>query len=286
MIVLAYALVAVSFFVLGRLCPGEWTNPYPCVEEPEYLINQFSFKNSAWFAIGSLMQQGSEVAPIAISTRMVAGIWWFFVLLVVSSYTANLAASLTTENPIDLFTDVQSLVENREKYNIRMGAKSGDSPYRKRLSTAILKLQASGQLDGLKRKWWMEMKGGGLCFTANDNQFTPLSIKHLEGVFYVTIGGTILSVFLVVGEMITATFKMSLKTRMAFREALRIEMNGYFKFSSNMKSVIQENLESKSGSGSGSPKGRGALNTNLKPPPHGSVPSISISKEDLAEELD
>ena len=27
----------------------------------------------------------------AISTRMVAGMWWFFTLIMVSSYTANLA---------------------------------------------------------------------------------------------------------------------------------------------------------------------------------------------------
>ena len=29
--------------------------------------------------------------PRAISTRMVAGMWWFFTLIMVSSYTANLA---------------------------------------------------------------------------------------------------------------------------------------------------------------------------------------------------
>lgn len=31
----------------------------------------------------------------AISTRMVAGMWWFFTLIMISSYTANLAAFLT-----------------------------------------------------------------------------------------------------------------------------------------------------------------------------------------------
>merc|ERR1719471_992659 len=41
------------------------------------------------------MQQGSDIAPKAISTRMVAGIWWFFTLIMISSYTANLAAFLT-----------------------------------------------------------------------------------------------------------------------------------------------------------------------------------------------
>lgn len=191
---------------------------------------------------------------------MVTGIWWFFVLIMVSSYTASLAAFLATENPLSLFSDVETLVENYEKNKIRMGAKDKgatesffqgkdnpvyqkiaeymenhpedmvgdnkdgvllaieetyaffmesisieyetqrhcelqqyggllddkgygiamrkskfflssflfkkfltDSTYRKTLSTAILKLQSSGQLDKLKRKWWEEKRGGGQC---------------------------------------------------------------------------------------------------------------------------
>lgn len=64
MLGLAYFLVSLSFFVMGRLSQSEWHNPYPCIEEPEYLINQFSIRNSLWFTIGSLMQQGSEIAPV------------------------------------------------------------------------------------------------------------------------------------------------------------------------------------------------------------------------------
>lgn len=59
----ALVFVSISFFVLGRLSPAEWDNPYPCIEEPEVLENQFSFRNSMWFSIGALLQQGSEIAP-------------------------------------------------------------------------------------------------------------------------------------------------------------------------------------------------------------------------------
>lgn len=61
---IAYLFVSLSFFIIARLSPSEWTNPYPCVDEPEYLVNQFTLKNSLWFTIGSLMQQGSELAPV------------------------------------------------------------------------------------------------------------------------------------------------------------------------------------------------------------------------------
>jgi Ligand-gated ion channel len=53
--------------------------------------------------------QGSEVAPRAVSTRMVSGIWWFFTLILISSYTANLAAFLTVErmkSPIESAEDL------------------------------------------------------------------------------------------------------------------------------------------------------------------------------------
>ena len=43
------------------------------------------------------------------SGRIVGGAWWFFTLIIVSSYTANLAAYLTVErmtNPIQSYEDL------------------------------------------------------------------------------------------------------------------------------------------------------------------------------------
>lgn len=60
----AYVCVTLTLYIAGRLSPDEWTNPYPCIEEPDFLINQFTLQNSGWFTIGSLMQQGTEIAPM------------------------------------------------------------------------------------------------------------------------------------------------------------------------------------------------------------------------------
>lgn len=52
---------------------------------------------------------GSELMPKALSTRIIGGIWWFFTLIIISSYTANLAAFLTVErmeSPIDSADDL------------------------------------------------------------------------------------------------------------------------------------------------------------------------------------
>lgn len=50
------------------------------------------------------MRAGSELMPKALSTRIIGAIWWFFTLIIISSYTANLAAILTVErmdSPVD-----------------------------------------------------------------------------------------------------------------------------------------------------------------------------------------
>lgn len=68
----AYILVSCCLYFLGRLAPAEWDNPYPCIEEPTQLENQFTFANSMWFCIGALLQQGSEIAPkyVLIAVRL------------------------------------------------------------------------------------------------------------------------------------------------------------------------------------------------------------------------
>lgn len=117
--------VSLSFFILGRLSPSEWDNPYPCIEEPEELENQFTIGNSIWFTTGALLQQGSEIGPKSLSTRIVATFWWFFTLIVVSSYTANLAAFLTIEKPQSLIDSVEDLADRKD--DVVYGAKASGS---------------------------------------------------------------------------------------------------------------------------------------------------------------
>ena len=59
----AHIGVSITLFLVGRLSPYEWDNPHPCRQEEQVLENSFSLMNSLWFTIGSLMQQGSDLAP-------------------------------------------------------------------------------------------------------------------------------------------------------------------------------------------------------------------------------
>lgn len=47
----------------------------------------------------------------ALSTRVVACIWWFFTLIMVSSYTANLAAFLTVERLVSPIEGAEDLAK-------------------------------------------------------------------------------------------------------------------------------------------------------------------------------
>ncbi|XP_065364329.1 glutamate receptor ionotropic, kainate 2 isoform X2 [Calliphora vicina] len=124
---LAYVAVSLSMFILGRISPPEWDNPYPCIEEPTELENQFTFINCFWYAIGTLLQQGSELAPKGFSTRAAASFWSFFTLILVSSYTANLAAFLTVESLSTPIENVEDLAAN--KGGVNYGAKNGGSTF-------------------------------------------------------------------------------------------------------------------------------------------------------------
>jgi len=47
------------------------------------------------FFYSLLPSTGGEVPYTTLATRMMMGAWWLFALIVISSYTANLAAFLT-----------------------------------------------------------------------------------------------------------------------------------------------------------------------------------------------
>lgn len=114
----AYCGISGILFLVGHISPYEWADPHPCRhalnEDDLVLKNQFSLLNSFWFTIGSLMQQGSDLTPRSMSTRTIAGIWYFFTLIMISSYTANLAAFLTVEKVVYPIENVQDLSNQDE----------------------------------------------------------------------------------------------------------------------------------------------------------------------------
>ncbi|XP_055075680.2 glutamate receptor ionotropic, kainate 5 isoform X3 [Misgurnus anguillicaudatus] len=122
---LAYLAVSCILFLAARLSPYEWYNPFPCWRDRKDLLeNQYTLGNSLWFPIGGFMQQGSEIMPRALSTRCVSGVWWAFTLIIISSYTANLAAFLTVQR---MEVPIESADDLADQTNIQYGTIQGGS---------------------------------------------------------------------------------------------------------------------------------------------------------------
>nr|QQY02599.1 glutamate receptor ionotropic 2 [Cryptocotyle lingua] len=121
-ILAATIMVSLVLFVVARFTPYEWKADHPCNVDSNVLENKFDMLNSIWYTFGALMQKGSDVVPHAMSTRIIAGFWWFFTLIVISSYTANLAAYLTVarmEAPIENAEDLAK--QTKIKYGTIQG---------------------------------------------------------------------------------------------------------------------------------------------------------------------
>ncbi|TRY94791.1 hypothetical protein DNTS_035659 [Danionella cerebrum] len=122
---LAYLAVSCVLFLAARLSPYEWSRPLGCWREcRELLENQYTLGNSLWFPVGGFMQQGSEIMPRALSTRCVSGVWWAFTLIIISSYTANLAAFLTVQR---MEVPIESAEDLADQTNIQYGTIHGGS---------------------------------------------------------------------------------------------------------------------------------------------------------------
>nr|CAD7404939.1 unnamed protein product [Timema cristinae] len=93
-IVGALTVTGIMIWLLDKYSPYSAQNnkamyPYPCRE--------FTLKESFWFALTSFTPQGGGEAPKALSGRTLVAAYWLFVVLMLATFTANLAAFLTVE---------------------------------------------------------------------------------------------------------------------------------------------------------------------------------------------
>ncbi|XP_062503995.1 glutamate receptor 3-like [Corticium candelabrum] len=92
--------ILVSFLVCGAcLAVLHRVSPYGrrTVDHPDDLPYTFKLNNSVWYFYSTFMQQGPEAAAFFSGKVLLAG-WFFFCLIVVSTYTANMAAFLTVKS--------------------------------------------------------------------------------------------------------------------------------------------------------------------------------------------
>ncbi|XP_075248536.1 glutamate receptor ionotropic, kainate 2-like [Convolutriloba macropyga] len=81
---------ALVLFALARYSPNSVNNRTSSDKKKECL-----FPDTIWFVLSSFMQQGIDSQPAQIPNRILVSFWYFFALIIVATYTANLAAFLT-----------------------------------------------------------------------------------------------------------------------------------------------------------------------------------------------
>ncbi|XP_017787276.1 PREDICTED: glutamate receptor 1-like isoform X2 [Nicrophorus vespilloides] len=122
-VIFSYIGVSIVLFIVSRFSPYEWRLLHLTGEHRDpsgqhgphnSMANDFSMLNSLWFALGAFMQQGCDISPRSISGRIVGSVWWFFTLILISSYTANLAAFLTVERMVAPINSPEDLVSQTE----------------------------------------------------------------------------------------------------------------------------------------------------------------------------
>jgi glutamate receptor 3 len=79
-------------------------------------VHLFGISNALFFSFASFMRQSINLVPKSFSGRVAATSWWYFSLIFVSSYTANLVAFLTVEKLVPPIESVEELCKENKFY--------------------------------------------------------------------------------------------------------------------------------------------------------------------------
>ncbi|KAK9869959.1 hypothetical protein WA026_006057 [Henosepilachna vigintioctopunctata] len=87
-----WCFIMLSLFLIGPIIyVMVYFRTRYCTDNEEH----YSFLLCFWFVYGALLKQGSNLSPVADSTRMLFATWWIFITVLTAFYTANLTAFLT-----------------------------------------------------------------------------------------------------------------------------------------------------------------------------------------------
>ena len=90
----AVIVVALLIWILDRFSPFSYRNNKEAYPEG---ARDFTLGESIWFALTSPTPQGGGECPKALSAKVLVAAYWLFIVLMVATFTANLAAFLTVE---------------------------------------------------------------------------------------------------------------------------------------------------------------------------------------------
>ncbi|XP_064595457.1 ionotropic receptor 25a-like [Liolophura sinensis] len=109
-IVVVILLGAVLLTVINRLTPYGKRHP----GDQDFVVDEHSFSQNLWIIYMSVVEQGAVYIPAANSSRCILGFWWIFTILIIATYTANLAAFLTVADPPPAINTLAQLLQQKD----------------------------------------------------------------------------------------------------------------------------------------------------------------------------
>ncbi|CAF3474996.1 unnamed protein product [Rotaria socialis] len=174
-VIISYLLVSAILFFVSRSSSYEW---YFENESDVVPRNKFSMQNALFFSFAAFMHQGVDLLPRSFSGRVVTSAWWFFSLILVSSYTANLAAFLTVEK---LVTPIETVEDLAKQTEIRYGTVRGG---------ATMAFFNKSTLTTFKRMWnFMQQHKDDVFVTSNRDGIQK--VRNSKGKFALLLESTL-----------------------------------------------------------------------------------------------
>ncbi|XP_073765448.1 glutamate receptor ionotropic, delta-2 isoform X5 [Danio rerio] len=226
-----WACIAGTVLLVGTLVYLlNWLNP---PRLPMGSVSSTTLYNSMWFVYGSFVQQGGEVPYTTLATRMMMGVWWLFALIVISSYTANLAAFLTISRIENSIQSLQDL------------AKQTDLPYGTVLDSAVYDQVRSKGMNPFERDpmysqmWRMINRTGGAENNVEESKEGIRKVKYGRFAFvwdaavleYVAINDEDCSLYTVSNNVADRGYGMAMQHGSPYRDIfsqriLELQQNG------------------------------------------------------------
>ncbi|EDW03471.1 glutamate receptor ionotropic, kainate 2 [Drosophila grimshawi] len=122
------SVFAMSFLkvIIARIAKDEWVNAHPCNHDPDALENQWHLHNTFWLTVASIMTAGCDILPRSPQVRLFEATWWIFAIIIANSYTANLAAFLTSSKMEGSIGNLKDLSAQKD---VKFGTILGGSTY-------------------------------------------------------------------------------------------------------------------------------------------------------------
>ncbi|XP_070198237.1 glutamate receptor ionotropic, kainate 3-like isoform X2 [Littorina saxatilis] len=113
----AFVIVSIVLYSLERIGSSCRSSPANTTAA-ERVPPRITMREAFWFIFGSLLQGNTDSSPMTIPGRILTSAWWFFALILISSYTANLAAFLTVKK---INTPIKSVTDLAQQTKIKYG---------------------------------------------------------------------------------------------------------------------------------------------------------------------